>query len=429
MNYTQNEKIKQINENTLIIGIDIAKHTHVARGQDFRGIELDKGLVFNNSEDGFKKLGKWIIKLCSQYNKSNIIVGMEPTGHYWFNLGHYLKDNNVKIVLVNPMHVKRSKELDDNSPTKNDFKDAKVIAQLVKDGRYSEPVIPRGIYAELRLAMDERYEINKNLNSIKNKVKRWLDKYFPEFFKVFKKWEGKAAFMTLKYFPFPNDIRKLGEYDIVSIWKTQIKRAVGIKRAKKLVNTARNSIGIQEGHKMAKRQLDNLLVRYELLIEQLNALENEIEKLVKEIPGAEEMLSVDGVGLITVGGFIAEIGDLDNFNHPKQIIKLAGLNLKENSSGKHKGKTTITKRGRSKLRNVLFKAIMPMVVNNEEFKQLHHYYTTRAINPLRKKQSLIALCSKLIRVLFALGKKKVTYDGDKLLKHIKRPSELQYKVA
>ena len=47
-------------------------------------------------------------------------------------------NSGIKFVVVNPMHVKKSKELDDNSPTKNDVKDAKVIAQLVKDGRYAE---------------------------------------------------------------------------------------------------------------------------------------------------------------------------------------------------------------------------------------------------------------------------------------------------
>jgi hypothetical protein len=80
------------------------------------------------------------------------IVGMEPTGHYWLNLAHILKENQIKFVAVNPLHVKRGKELDDNSPTKNDVKDAKVIAQLVKDGRYAEPTTPQGVYAELRVA-------------------------------------------------------------------------------------------------------------------------------------------------------------------------------------------------------------------------------------------------------------------------------------
>ncbi len=73
------------------------------------------------------------------------------------------------------------------------------------------------------------------------------------------------------------------------------------------------------------------------------------------------MLSIPGVGVTTVAGFLSETGDLNNYSHPNQIRKLAGLNLKENSSGKHKGKTTISKRGRHKLRAILFKAVMPMV--------------------------------------------------------------------
>ena len=127
------------------------------------------------------------------------------------------------------------------------------------------------------------------------------------------------------------------------------------------------------------------------------------------------MLSIPGVGVTTVAGFLSETGDLNNYSHLNQIRKLAGLNLKENSSGKHKGKTTISKRGRHKLRTVLFKAVMPMVSKNNEFNDLHRYYTTRNNNPLKKKQSLIALCNKLIRILFAVGKKKTMYNSEKLL--------------
>ncbi len=47
--------------------------------------------------------------------------------------------------------------------------------------------------------------------------------------------------------------------------------------------------------------------------------------------------------MITVAGFLAEVGDVRRFESPRQIQKLAGLSLRENSSGKHKGQTTISK--------------------------------------------------------------------------------------
>jgi len=137
---------------------------------------------------------------------------------------------------------------------------------------------------------------------------------------------------------------------------------------------------------------------------------NLVEQLAKQIPGLGEILKIKGVGLITAAGFIAEVGDISRFEHPRQIQKLAGLSLKENSSGKYKGKTSISKRGR-RLRTLLFQAIMPIVAKNQEFRELHAYYTTRTQNPLKKKQSLILLSCKLIRVFFVLMTKGVAYDS------------------
>jgi transposase len=109
-------------------------------------------------------------------------------------------------------------------------------------------------------------------------------------------------------------------------------------------------------------------------------------------------------------GFFAEVGNLQDYSHPRQIIKLAGLSLKENTSGKHKGQTKITKRGRMKLRALLFRVCMIMVAKNPAFKALHAYYTQRPDNPLKKMQSLIALCNKLIRIFFAIGKKQFEFS-------------------
>ena len=110
-------------ESTLVIGIDIGSTTQYARAFDWRGIELGKVFTFSNSREGFESFKAWMQHLQDKYRKSDVIVGIEPTGHYWFDLGAYLEDEGIFLVMVNPYAVKQTKELDDNSQSKNDSKD------------------------------------------------------------------------------------------------------------------------------------------------------------------------------------------------------------------------------------------------------------------------------------------------------------------
>ncbi|MDU0329718.1 IS110 family transposase [Paenibacillus sp. 3LSP] len=420
----QNQRITQITDATLVVGADIAKETHVARGIDFRGIELGKECVFSNNRPGLIKLVQWMKELQRQHAKADVIFGIEPTGHYWFPLAEFLQHEGIKVVVVNPHHVNKSKELEDNSPTKNDYKDAKVIADLIRNGKYTEPKFPKSVYADLRILMNLREKVMGNFGQVQRRIQNWLDRFFPEYQQVFKDWEGKASFITLSEFPTPQEIVSLGAYTILKRWKQDVKRAVGMKRAEKLVQTAKNSIGLTEGLTAAKMELKALLEQYDLFSRQLEDIMQQVELLLEQVPGSEEMLTVPGVGVVTLAGFLAEVGDLRGYDHSQQIIRLAGFNLKENSSGKKKGKSTITKRGRSRLRALLFRAVMPMVAKNAEFKALHHYYTKRANNPLKKKQSIVALCGKLIRVLFTLGTKQIGYNPIDVLGPV-RQSQLQ----
>lgn len=243
----QNQRIERISETTLVIGADIAKNTHIARAFNFRGIELGKRCVFTNDLSGMKAPLDWTEELKLEHGMKDVLLGVEPTGHYWFPMHHYLQQLDIPLVLVNPYHVKRSKELDDNSPTKNDTKDARVVGKLVLDGRYTEPQLPEGVYAELRVLMNQRDRLNVDLNRVKGRVHNWLDRYFPEFTRVFKKWEGKASLITLRQFSLPQDVVNAGEDDILKTWKKEVQRAVGLKRAQLLVETAQHSIGLKEG--------------------------------------------------------------------------------------------------------------------------------------------------------------------------------------
>lgn len=423
MKYKQNFKIMQITDKTLVVGVDIAKKVHFARAFDWRGIEVAKTFNFKATSTGFSEFKGWAQEIAKKNGKDKIVVGFEPTGHYWFTFAQAVLKEGMMVVQVNPYHVKSSKELDDNSPSKSDRKDPKTIAMLVKDGRYQIPYMPKGKYAELRKANNLREEWLKKIWAIKNKVQRWLDTYFPEFLDVFSDWEGKAAVMTLEKMGLPDKIAAKTADEIVLIWREEVKRAVGIKRAQKLIDIAGSSVGIREGLKMAEYEIRLLLKEYREVRAIMDGLEKQLEEIVLTIPGAERMLEVKGIGIKTVAGFLAEVGDITRFSHPDQIIKLAGLNLRENSSGDHKGETTITKRGRSRLRALLFRAILPMAAKNREFNELHKHYTTRSENPLKKKQSLMVLCRKLIKIAYKMITENVKYDPAKMMGDIRRKPE------
>ncbi len=423
---TQNRKIEAITEKTLVIGIDVGSETHYARAFDHRGYEYSKKpFSFSNTEAGFVTFKEWILSIKEMHGKDAVVPGMEPTGHYWFNLGKYLQDNDMKPVLVNPHHVKKSKELDDNNPTKNDRKDPKVIAGLVREGRYMIPYLPDGVYADLRTASNMRFQLQSELTRIQNRISRWFHIYFPEYKTVYGKTDSISGMLVIRKAPLPEDILALGVEGINKIWRDAKMRAVGLKRATTLMEAAKHSVGSKEGALSARMEIRMLLEDYESRSQRLEEVLALITELVSKIPMAEKLLEIKGVGIKTVSGFLAEVGDISRFNNPKELQKLAGLSLVENSSGKHKGETTISRRGRKRLRYLLFEVAMSLVGKNPEFRELHHYYTTRSQNPLKKMQSLMAIAAKLIRVFYAMLTKGTDYDAGKMLADIKRPQEYQ----
>lgn len=421
---TQNSKIASITEKTLIVGIDIGSQTHYARAFDWRNYEYSrKAFVFSNDKEGFMAFKNWMDEIAEKYNKEVVIPGMEPTGHYWFGLGMFLQDIGMRPVHVNPHHVKKSKELDDNNPNKNDRKDPKTIAALVNEGRFSYPYIPTGIYAEIRNLSNLRFQTQEQITRIKNRIARWFSIYFPEYKDVYGKLDALSGIMILKQAPLPKDIMKLGVDGVNKIWREAKLRAVGIKRAKILVNKAEHSIGSHEAPEAARVELQMLLSDYEMYHQRMEELMNTIEEKLYEVPYIDKLLEIKGIGMITICGFIAEVGDIRRFDNPKQLQKLAGYAIVSNDSGKHNGESRISYRGRKRLRYVLYEAAISLIGKNDEFQEIHHYYQTREINPLKKMQSVIAVACKVIRIFYTILTKGVTYDGEKMLKDIKRPVE------
>ena len=281
--------------------------------------------------------------------------------------------------------------------------------------------MPEGVYADLRIYSNLRFKLQSDLTSIKNRIYRWISIYFPEYRTVYGKPDSASGTLILKTAPLPEDILTLGVDGVNKIWRDAKMRAVGIKRAKTLVEAAEHSVGCREGANGARVEIQMLLEEYESKQERIQEILAKIKDLVDEIPMATELLEIQGVGLKTVSGFLAEVGDVKRFNSPKELQKLAGLDFREDSSGKHNGNTKISKRGRKRLRYLLYEVSMSLVSKNPEFKEIHKYYTTRKENPLKKMQSLMVIASKVIRVFYAILTKGVKYNPVKMLEDIKRP--------
>jgi len=163
-----------------------------------------------------------------------------------------------------------------------------------------------------------------------------------------------------------------------------------------------------------------------MIEKQIKLTEEELEKQLKETGYYESLLSIPGIGKVSAASLIGEIGDINRFESYEQIRRYAGLNLVENSSGTHKGKTTISKRGRSLLRSILYRMAFTMVNKNKEIKELYKYLTTRKENQLKKKQAIIAVIGKILQIIYAVVTKNEEYKATRVFTQVRLE---QLKVA
>jgi len=196
-------------------------------------------------------------------------------------------------------------------------------------------------------------------------------------------------------------------------------RAAGIKRAQTLVEAAQNSVGLEAGE-AARLEIWVLVNDYILKAEQLKRLDEYLEEKVKEVPNVEKLLAIKGVGMSTVIGFIAEVGDIGRFTDPKQIQKLAGLEIVKKSSGKKKGQPRISKRGRRKLRRTMYESARALMTWNPAFQDVFLYHRNRTRKSLGSMQAKIAVACKAIRVFYVVLQTGCDFDEEKFRRDIIR---------
>lgn len=413
--HAQNQRIERITTSHLVVGIDMAKETHVAQATNYRGIVLtNRHLSFTNTIEGFEKLQRWVQGLHEKHRLKDVIIGMEPTGHYWWNLANWLSNKGIRVVLVNPATTKRNKENRDNSQSKSDPKDALVIADIVSRGYYYDYTKQTLVYQRLRTMMSDREFWVAGSVRLQNRIVRWLDIRFPEYTSVFKDWTCKRSMATLKEIWSPQDLASQTVEEVITGWRKYMQRAggsTGRLKAAELIAVAKRSVGDRTALEEAKQDFERLIKEYERIEEMLEDMEKQIISILSEIPIAAQIRSIKGLGPIFTAAILAGAGDLQQYAHGRQLLRKAGLNLAESTSGKRKGQIVVSKRGDSTLRKYLYMGTIQLIGVNPVFRDLHEYNVN--VKHMKKQQSVFKLIGKVARILIGLVQRGETFMPEK----------------
>ncbi|ODS29852.1 MAG: transposase [Candidatus Scalindua rubra] len=405
MKSIETKKVKAVNNKTLIVTVDISKRTNVGYCRCPDGTDT-KPFKFNNNGQGFNYFWNRITQMKNTYSMEEVVFGFESTGPYGEPIIYFMKKRDVKLIQVNPMHTKRVKELQGNSPNKTDEKDPKVIADIIELGHALTVAIPEGPAAELRRLTQARERAMQRRTSLFNQLQDLEFIIFPEFSQVFKNVKTKSAMFILEHFPAPQDIAKFKPECLTIVLKKVSRGKVGEERVKKLCEAAKTTVGIREGQKSILFEIKETLATIETTERFIAEIEKEIGTHLKNIPYSKFLLSIKGIGEITIGGLVGEVGDFRNFNTIAEILKYAGFDLFEISSGIHKGQRHISKRGRSLMRKILFFVSLNVVRKGGI---MHEQYQKHLEGGMLKKKALIAISRKMLGIMFALVRDHSNY--------------------
>jgi len=400
-------RVKTVKEGTLIATVDIGLTTNTGYCTTLDG-KGTKPFRFDNTKEGFEKF--WCMTLASKnrFGCDEVLVGYESTGPYAEPLVHYLANKQVKIVQVNPMHTKKMKEVNDNSPLKTDDKDPRVIADIIRLGHALTIIVPEGEAAYLRRLNNARERHVGEQTALLNQLQQLVFLIFPEFKTVLNNMKCKTAQYILKKYTTPERIATVSKEVLGEEMRKRSMGKFGIQEAESLIGLARETVGIKEGLDGIFMDIRHILMQLEAEVRFISEIEAEMGETLERIPFSGRLLSIKGLGTVSVAGLIGEVGDFSKFSTQSEIMKLAGLDLYEISSGKRKGQRRISKRGRGLLRKILFYAAIQMIRKKGI---MYDYYARLTGRGMERMRALIAVSRKLLRIIHAIVRDNSDYVG------------------
>ena len=381
----------------ILVGIDIGKNKHTFSIIDKgTGEILSNPAFFDNNQTGFL----YLIKNLSNYAKSELLIGMEDTGHYHFALLKYLLDNHYTVALINPTTTDLTRKIQ-GGITKNDTLDSITICDVISSNHRKKPYritkVNRFDLYEQKQLTRHHHNLKEELNIYKNRLQKCIDIVFPEFNSLFNSKYGIVYMSVLKTFSSANAIANA---DIRSIRKCFEFKGQGGRRislsAEQLKTAAKTSVGIPSAAE--EIQIRHLVCQIELLEEQLSEIDKRIEEF--SVKNNSTILSIPGISHFSGTSILAELGDICNYQKASQIIKFAGVAPYHYESSQFTAQhTAITKKGSRYLRKTLYQIILPVINNNEVFRT---YYNKKLAEGKGHRCAQGHCIRKLLRVIYHL---------------------------
>ena len=132
----QVQKRQKIKKTTLVAGIDIGSEFNAMGLMSKTGEIVGRYPKIYNSRKGFEYFKEAIEDTKRRYGLKTVLIGLEPTGHYWRKIAYFAKEQGYEVRFVRTTAVKHQREVDESSSAKTDIKDALTIANITREGKY-----------------------------------------------------------------------------------------------------------------------------------------------------------------------------------------------------------------------------------------------------------------------------------------------------
>jgi transposase len=396
----------------LVVGIDVAKERHHAFFGTAMGKTILRRLVFENNLEGFCKLLEQSEALRVQEQLSKVAYGLEPTGDYHKPLGEHLIKCGKLVVLVSGVALKRNRELLDGRWDKHDVKDAANVADLMVQGKCLFYECPDSPLRDLRVLLSLKRRLRRQEHGYRVRIRNHLvAQYFPELDRVW----GHSESESLAIVRWCLDPSVVAGLDLDEFVRRVSARDRGVRQRARLEgiwNLAVDSVGCEVPEAVS--------VECKLMVEGLKRLREEIGEVLVEIericlpfPEYSCLLSIPGFGPEISAQVLGAIGDPYRFRNAREVLKMAGLDLSADRSGKtaETARPVISKKGKAHLRYMLYQAALIASIRNRYFM---NYYTATLVGRQQergiKTKMRVKLAAKLLVIAWTLMKKKESFD-------------------